>query len=194
MPVMKVYAFIHITQNTDAVPPTGEWQQGQFALGPQCEGGPHPVHYSHPSLASLRDLFCCIVGFKSGCFFVLHLRCWCKLKKCTLYLTWLLCSRWLGPPYVVLFDLKPLNEDGNLQVCMYCMHARKGASEASRTHFRACKFLGACPQTPLTQCIVWTPHFVFALGLHNPLGSAQMYIFWMQDCSSYWWKREKQTW
>ena len=29
-------------------------------------------------------------------------------------------------PYVVLFDLKPLNKDGNVQVGMYCMHAQKG--------------------------------------------------------------------
>ena len=27
-------------------------------------------------------------------------------------------------PYVTLFDLKLLIEEGNLQVCMYCMHER----------------------------------------------------------------------
>ena len=73
-------------------------------------------------------------------------------------------------PYVVLFDLKLLNEDGNWQVCM---HARKGVSEASRIHFRACKiskFSGGCPQTPLRQSIAWPPLFVFALAPHNPLG------------------------
>ena len=66
-----------------------------------------------------------------------------------------------GAPYVVLFDLKPLNKDGNWQVGMYCMYARKGTSEAPRTHIRACKiseFLGACPQTPLTQ---YGPHFLY---------------------------------
>ena len=38
-------------------------------------------------------------------------------------------------PYVVLFHLKSLNEDGNLQVCMYRMHAQKGASEPPRAPF-----------------------------------------------------------
>ena len=37
------------------------------------------------------------------------------------------------------FDLKPLIKDGNLQVRMYCRHAQKEASCASRTHFRAFK-------------------------------------------------------
>ena len=58
-------------------------------------------------------------------------------------------------PYVVFFDLKPLIEDGNLQVYMYCVHARKRASK----HVKSLNFLWACPQTPLTQSILWGPIF-----------------------------------
>ena len=61
-------------------------------------------------------------------------------------------------------DLKPLNEDGNLQVlCMYCMHAQKGASEAPRTRFRACKtsiFWGHAPDPPCTIYMLWAPLYV----------------------------------
>ena len=95
-------------------------------------------------------------------------------------------------PYVVLFDLKPLNEDGNLQVCMYCMHARKGASEALRTHFRACKiskFSGrVSPDPPL----LWAP-FLY-LPWAPPILSAalqarlvkQLHHFISQCCWSGW--------
>ena len=54
---------------------------------------------------------------------------------------------------------QPLNEDGNLQVCMYCMHAQKGASEAPRTHFKACKtskFSGGVPPDP--------PYPIYSMG------------------------------
>jgi len=53
------------------------------------------------------------------------------------------------------------------------MHAQKGASEAPRTLFKACKtskFSGGVPPTPLAQSILWAPLFVFALGLSHPLG------------------------
>ena len=56
---------------------------------------------------------------------------------------------------------------------MYCMHAQKGASEAPRTrseHVKPQHFLGACPQTPLVQSVLWAPLFVFALGPSHPLG------------------------
>ena len=66
-------------------------------------------------------------------------------------------------PYIVLFHLKLVNEDGNLQVCMYCMHAQKGASaEAPRTHFRACKtskFSGGMPQG--LPCTMYGPYFLY---------------------------------
>ena len=34
---------------------------------------------------------------------------------------------------VVLFKLKPLNEDGNLQVFMYCMHAKRSLRTPQNT-------------------------------------------------------------
>ena len=85
------------------------------------------------------------------------------------------CSPLARAPYVALFDLKPLIEDGNLQVYMYCVHARKSASGAPKTHFRACKiskFPGGMPPDP--------PHITHFVGPHflylpcppppNPLG------------------------
>ena len=64
--------------------------------------------------------------------------------------------------YIILFNLKPLIEDGNLQVYMYCVHAWKRTSGAPRTHFRTCKiskFLGGMPPDPLAQSILWDPTF-----------------------------------
>ena len=58
---------------------------------------------------------------------------------------------------------------------MYCVHARKIASEAPRTHFRACKiskFPGSVSPTPPSHnpfCGV--PIFVF--GSTNPLGGPE---------------------
>ena len=78
-----------------------------------------------------------------------------------------------GGPYITLFNLKPLIEDGNLKVGMHCTHA-KAASEAPRTHFRACKisiFPGDMPPDPLAQSLLWPPLFVFALDLPNSLSS-----------------------
>ena len=52
-------------------------------------------------------------------------------------------------------------------------HAQKGASEAPRTHFRACKIsnfpIEGMPPAPLTQSISWSPHLLFALGPSNLL-------------------------
>ena len=54
---------------------------------------------------------------------------------------------------------------------MYCVHARKGASEAPRTRFRSMKFLRACPQTPLAQSAIDAdPLFAIALDPPYPLG------------------------
>ena len=81
------------------------------------------------------------------------------------------------------FDLKPLNEDGNLQVCMYFMHAQKGASEAPITHFRACKipkFSGVYPQTSLPQSILWAPLFEFALDPSHPLGGPECSVGYLE--------------
>ena len=61
-------------------------------------------------------------------------------------------------PYIVLFDLKAINEDGNWQVCMYCMHIYEKepqwAPEHSSEHLKSQNFLGPCPQIPLTQSVV----------------------------------------
>ena len=53
---------------------------------------------------------------------------------------------------------------------MYCMHAQKGASEAPRTHFRACKISTFPGGTPPHTIYSMAPLFVFALGPHDPLG------------------------
>ena len=92
------------------------------------------------------------------------------------YLMWLLHSLLSRAPYVVLFDLKPLIEDGNLQVYMYCVQARKRASAAPRTHAlresKISKFPGGMPpdHTPFAQSILQCPTFCIALGPPNPLG------------------------
>ena len=79
--------------------------------------------------------------------------------------TWLLRILLARGPYVVLFDLKPLIEDGNLLVYMYCVHAQRRDSGATRTHFRACRISkspGGVPPDP--------PHTIHFVGPPNPLG------------------------
>ena len=108
------------------------------------------------------------MSFKSACFALMLLG---RKLHCTFYLAYQLRSPLARAPYVVLFDLKPLNKDGNLQVLYACT---KRSLSSPQTHFRACKtsknFLGAYPQTPLSQSILWAPLFVFALGPSHPLG------------------------
>ena len=89
------------------------------------------------------------------------------------YLTRLLRNPLARAPYVVLLDLKPLIKDGDLQVYMYCAHARKRASEApehTSEHVKSQNFFGACPQTPSHNPFCGPPIFLFALGPPNPLG------------------------
>ena len=52
---------------------------------------------------------------------------------------WLLHSLLARPPYVVLFDLKPLIEDGSFcrYICTVCMHEKE--PQELPEHFRACK-------------------------------------------------------
>ena len=76
----------------------------------------------------------------------LHYQCYCAVRQ-------------LGPRTSYFFDLKPLIEDGDLQVCMYCMHARKRTSGAPRTHFRACNisnFLGAYGRPFVSKLVMTT--------------------------------------
>ena len=77
---------------------------------------------------------------------------------------WLLRSLLARAPNVVLFYLKPLIEDGNLHVYMYCVHVRKRASGAPKTHFRACeisKFPGGVPPDPPHTIHFVGPHFLY---------------------------------
>ena len=71
-------------------------------------------------------------------------------------------------------DLKPLIEDGNLQVyiCTVCMHEKEPQESPKHTseHVKISKFPGNVPPDPLTQSICGAPIVVFALDLPNPLG------------------------
>ena len=95
-------------------------------------------------------------------------------------LTWLLRCPLARAPYIVLFDLKPLIEDGNLQVYMYCVHVRKRASGAPRTHFRACKiskFPGGMPPDPTHTIHFSGPHFLY-LPWAPPILSAALGVIY----------------
>ena len=134
----------------------GGGQQGQFAPGPQCEGAPNDAELfqmrSSSSPSRFISLYC---WFQVSLLFGFALT---LLTQTSNIAHFILRETTAQPvtraPYVVLFDLKPLNEDGNWQVCMYCMYVRKGASEAPWTHFRACKIVkfpgGVSPDPPHT--------------------------------------------
>ena len=96
------------------------------------------------------------MSFKSACFALMLLG---RKLHCTFYLTYQLRSPLARAPYVVLFDLKPLNKDGNLQVLYACT---KRSLRSPQTHFRACK----------TSKIFWgrTPRPPFHMGPSHPLG------------------------
>ena len=75
--------------------------------------------------------------------------CWRKFH--TDSLTWLLHSLLAKASYIILSETVEQRQQLAsiiLCLCTVAMHARKEASEASRTHFSACKisaFLGVCP-------------------------------------------------
>ena len=128
-------------------------RQGQFGLGPQCEGGP--------------TQFWKLFQIRSGSVLLIStFLLWaCAADACTLYLTWLLCRHWLGPHSLVSRSFFVKSSLGtrlralNCQVCMYCRHAQKGASWASRTDFRAFKFSkfpGDVPPDP--------PQIIYSMG------------------------------
>ena len=86
--------------------------------------------------------------------------------------------------FIVLFDLKPLNEDGNWQVCAVCMHARKGASEVPRTHFRACKiakFLWGRAPKPPSHNLSCGPYFLYLPRAPTILSAALCIIISHRD-------------
>ena len=74
----------------------------------------YPVGQSHSSLASSRSSFCCIFKWSHAACFLLCILC-CRRKHHN-YHTWLLPSPLARAPYIVLFNLKPLIKDGNLQM------------------------------------------------------------------------------
>ena len=162
----------------------GGGPQGQFTLGhrgslpqaPSVRGVPNSAELfqigsssSSTFQSSFFMMFVSLyfVNFKSACFFASRLRCW-RMHPLSYVTT---AQPLTMVPYVVLFDLKPLNEDGNWQVYMYCMkRSLLNPPEHTSEHVKSRNFLGACTQTPLKQSIVWAPLFVFAPGPHNPLG------------------------
>ena len=138
------------------MPSTGGGNRGSLSQAPSVNSAGlvqiTSVHQSHSSLVS--SLY---FRLKSACIF-----CFVFFTADANYLTWLLHSPLARSPHIVLLDLKPLIEDGNLQLYMYCVHAQKRASGAPRTHFSACKIstlLEGMPPDPLTQSILWGPTF-----------------------------------
>ena len=139
---------------------------GAVCPGPQCKGAPNQCR-------TCSNKICSSVTFQSS-FFKGLVSVYFRLKSACSYaadannaqLSYM-ASAQSAALYVALFDLKLLIENSHLQVYMYRVHARKGASGAPRTHLRACKiskFRGACPQTPLTQSILWDPTFCICPG------------------------------
>ena len=71
-------SYSYTRDSSSAADREGGGQQVQFALGPQCKQALKQCSThsnTHPSLASLRVLFHCIVNFKSACFHASRLCC-----------------------------------------------------------------------------------------------------------------------
>ena len=114
---------------------------------------------------------------KSACSFASRFMLLTQIMHNYQNLTWLLRSPLARAPSV-LFDLKPLIEDGNLQVYMYCVHARKrasGAPEHTSEHVKSQNFQGACPQTLLRQSILRGHTFCICPG-PPPILSAALQV------------------
>ena len=134
-----------------AVPLTGRGEggnRGSLPRGPSVRGPPNSarlvqirfIRQSHSSLAS--------VGFTVFSTEVSLLFCFVFYAADAL--TWLLCSPLARTPYIVLFDLKLLIQDGNMQVYMYYEKEPQELPEHTSEHVKSQNFLGAYPQTPLT--------------------------------------------
>ena len=138
----------------------GGCQQGQFAPAPQGKGAPKQC-------CTCSNKICSSVIFESSFFeglvslyFRLKLVCSFALRFMLLTQimhschTWPLRSPLATAPYVALFDLKPLIEDGNLQVyiCTVCRYEEEPQEPPEYTSegVKSQIFLGACPHTPLT--------------------------------------------
>ena len=114
-------------------------QQGQFAPGPRCKGGPKKCrthsNKMHSSVTFQSTFFKGLVSLyfrlKSACSFAL---CFMLLTQIMHdYLTLLLRSSLARALYVVLFDLKPLIGDVNLKVYMYCACTKKSLRSPQNT-------------------------------------------------------------
>ena len=113
----------------------GGGNRGSLPRIPSVRGPPNSAglvqdqFVSHIPVYFFKGLVSLYFRVKSACSFAL---CFMLLKQIMHnYLRWLLHSPLAKAPYVALFDLKPLIEDGNLQVYMYCVHARKELQEPS---------------------------------------------------------------
>ena len=89
-------------------------------------------------------------------------------------------------PYVVFFDLKPKTATCRY-ICAVCMHEKEPQEPPEHTsqHVKSQNFLGVCPQTPLTQAILWGPTFCICPGPPNPLsgpgGHQLCRVEWLLD-------------
>ena len=133
----------------------------------------------------LKGLALLYFRLKSACSFALRFTLLTQIMDKNL--TWQLRSTLARASYVVLFDLKPLTEDGNLQVYMYCLHAHKKKTqeppEHTSEHVKSQNFLGECPQTPLTQSILWGPTSCICPG-PTPILSAALVAMYLSGCQN----------
>ena len=114
-----------------SVAPTGGGNRGSLHPGPQCKGAPKQCRTCSNKIRSSVTFQSCFFKVLVSLYFWLKTVCSFALRFILLtqimhnYRTWLLRSPLATAPYVVLFDLKPLIKDGNLQVYMYCVHTQK---------------------------------------------------------------------
>ena len=87
----------------------------------------------------------------------------------------LLCSPLARVLYVVLFDLKLLNKDSKLQVCMYCRVLKNEPQNPPEHASEYAKSPGCMSPDSPPQPILWAPLLVFTLGPSNPLGGSAYY-------------------
>ena len=149
----RSYKVLKCSQVPKAVPPTrGVGNRGSLPQAPSVRGPPNSAEtcsgFRSQSMTNGNNETS-PMSFKSAC--LSYVRTVQSLARA---------------PFVVLFGLKPLNEDGNLQVyvCTVCRHKKEPQKppEHASEH--------VTPQTPLAQSILWAPLFVFALGPSHPLG------------------------
>ena len=151
------------------MPPTGG------ATRAVCPGPPMCSNKIRSSVTFQSSFFKGLVSLyfrlKSACSFASRFMLLTQIMHNYQNLTRLLRSPLARAPSVVLFDLKPLIEDGNLQVYMYCVHARKrasGAPEHTSEHVKSQNFQGRAPRPSSDNPFCGATLFVFALGPPPP--------------------------